>query len=152
MRSKAPYPPLMMGQLEQRFLATAADTRGAMSMFELSIPKGARVPPPHYHEAVEEVVYCLAGVLAMTVDGLTTELHPGDSLLVPSGATHEFVNHGDELVRMLTVQTPGTIGPAYYEEMVSMLDASQGPPNPAMVKEIMGRHGLVPVARPQPVS
>lgn len=62
-----------LGGLELRFLADERDSAGELVMFELSVPPQARVPAPHYHDRVDEVVYGLGGTLTTKVDGRTYE-------------------------------------------------------------------------------
>ena len=45
------------GQITIDFLVEAADTKGAVSMFEFTVPAGAKVPIPHYHENFDETIY-----------------------------------------------------------------------------------------------
>lgn len=42
---------------------------GQLVMFEFIVPPNARVPTPHYHHGVDEVVYGLEGVVTTTLDG-----------------------------------------------------------------------------------
>lgn len=147
---KPRHTPIQVGQLTIQFIAAAQDTEGGVSMFECTIPPGARVPVPHHHVEVEEVVYGLSGTLTMRVGDEVHELRAGDSVVVPKGVIHHFDNRHAEPARMLTVQTPGKIGPAYYQEMGEVINAG-GPPDPASLKAIMQRHGLEPVA-PKPAS
>jgi hypothetical protein len=37
---------IQVGQIGIRFLLEAADTNGALAMFEFTVPVGARMPPP----------------------------------------------------------------------------------------------------------
>lgn len=135
---------LRIGQLELTFLVDETTPPGGVVMFEMLTPPRARVPVPHYHEAVDEVVYGLAGVLKSTVNGTVHRIGPGDVLAIPRGAVHYHANNGDEDARTLVVLTPDSIGRAYFEEMSAMVSA--GPPDPAKAKAIMLRHGLVPAA------
>ncbi len=54
---------IRIGQLEIKFLLEAADTNGALAMFEFMVPVGARVPLPHSHVHYDETIYGLEGVL-----------------------------------------------------------------------------------------
>ena len=132
---------IRLGPLEIRFLLDAEDTGGSATLFEFMVPPGARVPAPHYHEHVDEVLYGLAGSLTFTVDGTPHELGPGDRCFVPRGVVHHFVNTGLEPTRTLAMLTPGRIGAAYFRELGTLL--ASGPPDPAAVAEVMLRHGLV---------
>ena len=132
-----------VGQIEIRFLLESADTAGSLAMFECVIPAGARVPVPHSHIAYDETIYGLAGMVAFTVEGRTTEVGPGGTLFIPRGAVHGFVNRGTEAVRFLAMVTPALLGPAFFREMGEALRAG-GPPDPKRLGEIMLRHGLKP--------
>lgn len=131
-----------IGALELHFLVDETSGSGQMVMFEFVVPPEARVPAAHYHRDVDEAVYVLSGVLSTTVDGERRDLGPGASLFIPRGAVHVHGNHGDETARALIVMTPGSIGRAYFEEMAGAL-AGPGKPDPALIADIMRRHGLV---------
>jgi hypothetical protein len=49
----------------------------------------------------------------------------------------------DETARALIVLNPGSIGRAYFEEIAEVA-SGPGKPDPARLKEIMLRYGLVP--------
>jgi hypothetical protein len=57
---------------------------------------------------------------------------------------HHFSNPHAETARVLSVLTPGLVGPAYFQELASII-VPGSPPDPAKVREVMLRHGLVPV-------
>ena len=75
---------IKVGQLQVRYLVDGARS-GGLGMFELTIPAGAHVPPPHSHTDNEECVYVLEGVLRYTVDDETRDLEPGDWMSTPRG-------------------------------------------------------------------
>lgn len=139
-----PKETIKLGQIEIRFLLDGDDTDGRQCAFEFIVPPGARVPAAHYHEHVDEIAYGLEGVLTFTVDGVAHQLGPGDSVFVPRGVAHHFVNTGTETTRTLAVLTPADIGPAYFQDIAALL-AADGPPDPAKVAEVMRRHGLIVV-------
>jgi hypothetical protein len=56
---------------------------------------------------------------------------------------HGFTNDSEEPGTCLCVLTPGVIGSAYFRELADLM--AGGAPDPARVKEIMLRYGLVPV-------
>jgi quercetin dioxygenase-like cupin family protein len=128
-----------LGPLELRFLVDESN----LVMFEFTIPPGAQVPIRHYHESVDEVVYGLAGTTTTSLNGEKHELRTGQCLLIPHGSVHTHENLHEETAKSLIVMTPGTIGRSYFEEIAR---AVKGPekPNPATLKEIMQRYGLVP--------
>jgi len=132
------------------FLLDAPDTNGAATLFEFTVPAGARVPVPHHHEGFDEAVYGLAGVMTFTVDGERHNIASGETLFIPRGAVHGFDNHGQQDARALAVITPGLLGPNYFKEMAAVLNAG-GPPDVAKLKEVMLTHGMIP-APPQTAS
>lgn len=133
---------IKLGQIEIRFLLDGDDTDGRQCAFEFVVPPGARVPAAHYHKHVDEIAYGLEGTLTFTVDGVPHQLGPGDSVFVPRGVVHHFVNNGSETTRTLAVLTPALIGPAYFHDLAALLSAG-GPPDPVKVAEVMHKHGLV---------
>jgi quercetin dioxygenase-like cupin family protein len=141
------FAPIRVGQLELQFLQDASTTNGKLSIFEVTIPPGAFSPPTHFHD-VEEVVYGIEGVLTFTVDGVAHEIRAGQSLSVPANAVHRFDNMHDVPCKVLSVQTPGTIGPAFYQEIGTALAEAQAAgtkPEPAKMVGIMASHGLTAV-------
>jgi quercetin dioxygenase-like cupin family protein len=142
---KQPKQVIRIGQLELHFLLDGEDPNNSMVMFEFLIPEGAKVPIPHYHKEVDEVVYGLAGMTSTTVDGKTTEIAAGDRLFIPRGAVHHHDNRHAGIAKSFIILTPATIGPAYFKEMSELIRPGV-PPDPQKATEIMLRHGLIPVA------
>jgi quercetin dioxygenase-like cupin family protein len=138
---------IKVGQLELRFLFTEAETGGALTLFEMTVPPGARVPGSHFHVEVDEAVYGLEGVLTYTIEGQKNQIGPGDRVFAPRGKVHHFVNDGAVPAKVLSVLTPGSIGPAYFRDIAAVVSAG-GPPDPAKIAAVMARHGLV--AAPMP--
>lgn len=85
------------------------------------------------------------GEMAWTLGGRATEVGPGEVLFIPRGVVHRFDNdHGVE-AKMLAIVSPGILGPEYFREMAAVVEAATGgPPDPAALAEVLGRHGLTP--------
>ena len=132
-----------IGGLELRFLVDETQGPTDVVMFEFSIAPNAKVPVPHYHESVDEVVYGLGGVLTSHRGGEVHEIRPGDCLRIPRGVVHHHENLHAEAAKALVVLNPGTIGRRYFEETAAAV-AGPGKPDPAVLMEIMRRYGLVP--------
>ncbi|HEY5013223.1 MAG TPA: cupin domain-containing protein, partial [Acidimicrobiia bacterium] len=97
------------------------------------------------HDAFDETVYGLEGVLTFTIDGRTRDIRPGDSTCIRRGQVHQFVNPGSADAKFLSVATPGVFGPDYFTEIRDVLTAAAGgPPDVAALLEVMRRHGLTP--------
>lgn len=134
-------PTLKVGQIEIRYLIDGTLTGGGVGLFEMTVPPGARVPPPHSHRDNEEVVYVLEGVLRYRVDDETRDLEPGQRMRTPRGSVHGFSNPHDKPARALIILTPD-IGARYFREVADIANAPGGP-NPGKMVEVMTRYGLV---------
>ncbi len=122
----------------------AADTNGTSTMFEFTVPPGARVPLPHYHENFDETIYGLAGMMTFTVGEKVINIAPGETYFIPRGAVHGFNNLQHEDAKALAVITPALLAPAYFKEMAEIINAG-APPDIEKLKMVMAKHGLVPV-------
>ena len=136
---------IRIGQLEIRFLLEGAATAGSLAMFEFDVPANARVPIAHSHDAYEETIYGLAGVLTWTVGGRVQQVGPGEVLCIPRGVVHRFDNTSGADATMLAVVTPGLLSPDYFRQLAALVSAAAGgPPDLAAIAEVMQRHGLTP--------
>ena len=136
---------IRIGQLAIRFLLEGKASGGSVAMFEFDVPAGAKVPIAHSHDAYEETIYGLEGILTWTVDGRQIEIGPREMLCIPRGAVHRFDNTHAADAKMLAVVTPGILGPDYFREIAAVAKAAAvGPPDPAAIAEVMRRHGLTP--------
>src|SRR6476661_2422696 len=136
---------ISLGGIDVRFLVEAHDSDGAATVFECAVAGGAQVPPPHSHDAFDETVYGLEGVLTFTIDGRSIEIGPGESVCIRRGQVHQFVNAGPVKATFLSVATPGVFGPDYFTEIRDVLAAAaDGPPDVAALLDVMRRHGLTP--------
>ena len=68
---------------------------GEMSFRHPHVPAGAKLPIAHSHDAYEETIYGLRGVMTFTIEGTPHDIGPGDAVCIPRGAAHRFDNHGD---------------------------------------------------------
>jgi quercetin dioxygenase-like cupin family protein len=130
-----------VGELEIRYLVDGAQT-GGLGLFEMNVPAGARVPPPHSHTDNEECVYVLEGLLRYSVDDETRDLKPGEWMSTPRGCVHHFSNPGAETARALVMLTPD-IGEQYFRDVGNVLNGD-GKPDAAKLIEVMRQYGLVP--------
>lgn len=136
------------GQLEIRYLVEGSKT-GGLGVFELTVPPGANVPPPHSHRDNEEFFYVVEGAIHYSVDDDARELKPGEWMSTPRGAVHGFRNTGTQAARALVVLTPD-IGVEYFREVAAVVNAG-GPPDKARLAGVMARYGLALAAPAVPV-
>jgi quercetin dioxygenase-like cupin family protein len=134
---------ISMGGLTLEFLESKETTGGSLDMFRFTAQPGARMPVPHYHESWDEAVYGLAGEMLFTVDGKDVPVRPGETLFIKRGIVHGFRNETSSPATCLSVLSPGVLGTAYFREVAGLL--TQGAPDPARMKEVMLRYGLIPV-------
>jgi quercetin dioxygenase-like cupin family protein len=135
---------IRVGQISIRFLMEGVETNGTVSMFESTVPAGAKVPVPHYHKDYDETAYGLQGIITFILEGKTVNLGPGDSCFIPRGAVHSFKNLQDTEAKALAVITPGLLGPDYFRELAVIINPGN-PPDVEKVKAVMLKHGIVPV-------
>ena len=135
---------IKVGQIIIDFLLEAADTNGSAAMFEFTVPVGAKVPIPHYHESYDETIYGLSGVITFTVEGNPIDIAPGETCFIPRGAVHGFDNLTQKDAKALTVITPALLGSIFFKEVAAILNAG-GPPDLEKLKLVMAKHGLIPV-------
>jgi len=132
------------GQVIIEFLLEAADTNGSAAIFEFTVPTGAKVPIPHYHEHFDETIYGLAGIMTFTIEGNPIDIAPGETCFIPRGAVHGFENLKSQDAKALAVITPALLGPIFFKEVGDIVNAG-GPPDLEKLKFVMAKHGLIPV-------
>jgi len=76
---------IKVGQMEIRYLVDGSKS-GGLGVFELIVPPGANVPPPHSHSHNEEFFYVVEGSIGYSVDGESRELAPGQWMSTPRGS------------------------------------------------------------------
>jgi quercetin dioxygenase-like cupin family protein len=136
---------IRIGQIAVRFRLEGQESGGSVAVFEFDVPAAARVPAAHSHDGYDETIYGLEGVLSWTLDGEQTEVGPGEVLFIPRGVVHRFDNDHELDAKMLAIVSPGILGPDFFREMAAVIEAATGgPPDPAALAEVMGRHGLTP--------
>jgi quercetin dioxygenase-like cupin family protein len=134
---------IRLGGLELRFFQTKEETEGSLDAFEMIVQPNAGVPVPHYHQRWDETIYGLTGVTTWRVAGQDVVVKPGRSAFIKRGTVHAFRNDTQEAASCLCILTPGVLGPGYFREIAAML--AEGQSDPVKLKDIMLRHGLVPV-------
>lgn len=141
---------IRIGPLSIHFLLTGDQSNGSTAVLEMTVPAGEKLAAPaHSHDAYEETVYGLTGVLTWTVDGAAIRVAPGEALCIPRGAVHRFDNLGTQEARALAIVSPAAIGPAFFRESAEVINAaSGGPPDRQRMFEIYRRYGLTPAPPP----
>ena len=133
-----------LGALQLKFLQSKDDTAGSLDMFEMTLQPNARMPIPHYHDRWDETIYGLTGISTWQIGGKEFDLAPGETVFIKRGVVHGFSNRTTEAASCLCTLSPGVLGPQYFRDIGELL--AGGAPDPAKMKEIMLRYGLIPVA------
>ena len=134
-------PVIKIGQLGINYIVDGAKT-SSLGMFELTVPPGSNVPPPHSHSKNEECVYVLEGTLRYTVGSETRDLSTGQSMSTPKGVVHAFANPFATTAKALIVNSPD-IGAQYFRDIAAVVNAD-GPPDKMAFIAVMSSYGLVP--------
>lgn len=58
------------------------------------------------HHHVEQVIMLVEGKALSVLDGVQREVYAGDIVVVPPGTMHNFINNGDEVLKLYTVYAP----------------------------------------------
>jgi mannose-6-phosphate isomerase-like protein (cupin superfamily) len=71
----------------------------------MSIPVGGEVGQ-ETHEHVEQTLYIVSGVCKVVLDGEEHVVSGGDIVVVTPGTEHNFINVGEEAVKIITTYSP----------------------------------------------
>jgi quercetin dioxygenase-like cupin family protein len=114
-----------------------AATGGELALMTLRMPAAAG-SPLHRHTQESETLVLRDGSLEVVVAGARRELRPGEAVHLARGVLHSFRSEGGAVLDVLVV-------PAGLEEFfraICPLHRDAPPPDPAVVAEALGRHGL----------
>ena len=137
--------PINLGAITVQFLLTPAASNESVSIFRADMRAGAVMPAPHSHDAFDETIQGLRGVVSMMVEGERVDVAPGDVLFIPRGTIHGFDVGDDADASMLCTVTPGLLGPSYFTDVRDVVAAAgDGRPDIAAIMGVMQRHGLTP--------
>src|SRR5882757_295978 len=128
------------------FIKSHHETGGLFDAYEVTVPPSLQLAVPHLlhlHRQCDETVIGIDGYTMWSVDGVSTRLGPGDQLFIPRGASHRLINEESGSARILCVLTPGALGPEYFDELASAMEA-EGPTDYAALGIIMARYGVIP--------
>jgi len=87
-------------------LVPAAESRGARSEIQVTLPPNPVTPPPHIHPGQEEALTVLDGSLEVLSAREWRPLAAGETLTVPPGTVHAFRNRSGANVGFRMVHTP----------------------------------------------
>ena len=135
---------IRIGPMSVTFLKSRHETEGVFDLFELTIPPLVHVPTPHIHLKYDETIFGLNGHMTWTLGDKPTPVKGGSVLHIPRGVPHFYENRHHTMARILCLQTPGLMGPEYYQELASLY-TEDGIADLASITSTMSRYGIVPV-------
>ena len=118
---------------------SAAQSRGALSLWLESTPPGGG-PPPHHHDHEDELFLVHRGRVQFLVDGQWLEPGEGAAVYVPRGHVHAFRNAGDAPSLMWILTTPGGFE-TYFARCAEVFTASPAPDMNRIIA-ISAEHGI----------
>ena len=99
-------------------LESACQNGGKRSVFDFEVAVGGGVMG-HFHDVHQEQLEVLAGVVEVTVDGVTRQFRPGERAVVEPGQAHVWRNASrTEALRFRGTFTPGHPG---FEAAIQVL-------------------------------
>src|SRR5688500_4087984 len=112
---------------------TAAETGGALSMWEDHVVRG-KTTPMHLHPETDELCYVLDGELVVHIEGREHTVGKGGMFFAPRGVAHSFLVTS-ETAHILAIVTPGA-AEAFYrsvsDPVTSDADAARPPDLPRL--------------------
>lgn len=80
-----------------------------LSVIQEIVPPGES-EEMHYHNYAKQVFYILCGSATIIVENNAFNLNTGDSLHVPAGKIHKFINNSNANVEFIVISTPKSHG------------------------------------------
>ena len=113
-----------------------ADTAGAYSVHDNTIPPGSPGPRPHIHRRHEETFYVLEGELTVRVGSRKIVAPAGSFVMVPRGMVHRPSNPGTEPTRVLLVFSPAGMDSFFEEAAEGRMPLAAVPEDPAVLERL----------------
>ena len=112
------------GLVQYRYLADQHATGGDYGLYRVDIAAKAGGPGPHFHRAMSEAFFVLAGSIEL-YDGTDWKTGGGgDFLYVPPGGIHGFRNVAEEPASILMLFAPGAPREHYFEGLAQLGELS----------------------------
>jgi quercetin dioxygenase-like cupin family protein len=126
---------------------SAADTGGAVSVFQLTAPRFTG-PPLHVHTREDETFYVLSGEVIFEIDGTRVTTGAGSVVFLPRGIPHRYQNFSDLPAELLLVVTPGTGFEAFFGELAAATPPQGGVPPMDVLSRLDAQYGLTTLGPP----
>lgn len=129
---------------------TAEESGGGFFLFEDELTQG-KVTPLHCHPEVDETIFVLEGEIALSVDGVDYAVALGGMSFVPRGTAHAF-QVCSAAARLLTMQSPGTAQPFYWNASEPAFGDGVGPMDVERVRQVAQEVGGTQILGPPPFA
>jgi mannose-6-phosphate isomerase-like protein (cupin superfamily) len=127
------------------FRKTAADTNGEYVEIDLVLAPDGAVPGTHVHPKQVEVFHVMAGRMKFRLGMRKVYAGPGETVVVPKGAVHNFANAGDEPAHVRVTMEPALKMEEMFETTVGLAKAGRvnkrGMPKPLDLALFVDRFG-----------
>ena len=130
-----------LGGLGVRFMIDGAASGGGFALVEHPLKPRALAAPLHRHSREDEYSYVLKGRIGALLGDHVVYAGPGELVHKPRGQWHTFWNAGDEDASLLEIISPAGFE-KYFEEIIEVVNASGGKPQPEKLGPIAARYGL----------
>jgi mannose-6-phosphate isomerase-like protein (cupin superfamily) len=112
------------------WMATSKDTKGEYLELSLKVDPHGATASKHIHPNQDEHFVIKKGVIKMEIDKETRMLFPGQSITVPKGVAHQWVNpsDSDELVMELRF-TPALETEVFFEQFFGLCNDDKNNPD-----------------------
>jgi quercetin dioxygenase-like cupin family protein len=107
------------------FRKTAADTDGEYVEIDLVLAPDGAVPGTHVHPKQVETFHVMAGQMKFRLGMRKIVAGPGETVVVPKGAVHNFANAGDEPAHVRVVMEPALKMEEMFETNVALAKAGR---------------------------
>jgi quercetin dioxygenase-like cupin family protein len=97
------------------YLATGDTTEGQFGLYRWEMAATQGGPDPHFHRAISESFFVLAGTIRLYDGKQWIDATAGDFLFVPEGGVHAFKNESGAPASMLILFAPGAPREEYFE-------------------------------------
>lgn len=113
-----------------------ADTGGAYSVHENTIPPGSPGPRPHLHRNHDETFYVLEGDLTLRVGSRRITAPAGSFAVIPRSAVHQPSNPGTEPTRVLLIFSPSGMDRFFEEAAEGRIPLQAEPTDPEVLEKL----------------
>ena len=91
----------------------------------MTIPAGGEIGE-EVHDHVDQVLLFVEGRGEAIIEGRRSPVGPNVLVMVPAGTTHNFVNTGDQPLRLVTIYSPPEHAPGTVHMTKEEADAAEG--------------------------